>query len=203
MLKRPFLYQKFNKAFTLVETLVVIFIFTLAMGAVSGFIVLGYRTQSYTWEQSQAIYEARKGIETMVREIRTAQNGEDGAYVLWQTENYQFGFYSDVDRDGQIEKVRYFLEGTNFKKGVIEPVGIPVTYPTSSEEFFIISQYVTSTLPFFRYFDGEGEELSIPARKKDTKMMEVNLVINVDPNRPSQNFALKSRAQIRNLKREF
>ena len=191
------------KAFTLAETIIVILIFTLLMGMISSFVILGYRTQSYTWQQSQAIEEARKGIETMVREIRSARYGEDGAYVIWETQDYEFGFFSDVDRDGDIEKVRYFLDGENLKKGVVEPVGIPAAYPTTTEKIFTISQYVRNSPPIFRYFDKTGNELSPPARKKDTKMMEVFLVINVDPNRPPQNFELESKAQIRNLKKEY
>lgn len=199
------------KGFTLIETIVVILIFSLAMGAIAGLVVMLYRTHSYTREQSLAIDEARKGIEIMVREIRGAETGEDGAYQIWQTENFEFGFYSDVDRDGEAEKVRYFLDGTDFKKGVIEPVGIPATYPTSTESITTITQYVrnlvaTSTCTAtttFRYFDKNGDELPPPARKKATKLMEVCLVININPNRPPQNFELKSRVELRNLKKEW
>ena len=48
------------KSFTLIETLIAIFVFTLAMGAVSGLILMAYRTQSYTWQQSIAIDEAER-----------------------------------------------------------------------------------------------------------------------------------------------
>ncbi len=191
------------KAFTLIETIMVIVIFSLLMGAVSGFIVWGYRLQGYSWRQSQAIEEARKGIEVMAREIRSARYGEDGSYVIWDTQDYQFGFFSDIDRDGEIERVRYFLDGTTLKKGVVEPVGIPAVYPSSTEEIHTISTYVRNLPPIFRYFDKQGNELPPPARRKDTKMMELFLVINVDPNRPPQNFELKTRVQLRNLKKEY
>ncbi len=189
------------KGLTLVETIVAIFVFTLTMGAVSGIIVTLYRTHGYTWEQSQAIEEARSGIETMVKEIREARTAEDGSYIIASTTDFQFSFYSDIDRDLAIEKVRYFVEGTDFKKGVIEPTGTPAVYPITDEEIFILSKYVRNNPPIFRYFDKNGQELPPPARRKDTKVMEVYLVINVDPNRPPQNFELKSSVQIRNLKR--
>ncbi len=191
---------KFLTGFTLIETIVAIFIFTLTMGAVSGFIVMAYRTQGYTWEQSIAIDEAKKGIETMVKEIREARTGEDGSYILAKTENSEFSFYSDIDRDLTIERVRYFVEGTDFKKGVIEPVGIPAEYSTSSEKIFILSQYIRNSPPIFRYFDGEGEELSSPTRRKNTRLMRVYLVINVNPNKPPKDFELESEVQVRNLK---
>ena len=198
------------RGFTLIETIVAIIVFTLALGAVFGLIMMAYQTQSYTWEQSQAIEEARRGVETMVKEIREARTGEDGSYTIYKTEDKEFGFYSDIDRDLDIEKVRYFiegdpdsLEGALFKKGVINPVGIPATYPTSSEAIVILAKYLRNTPPIFRYFDENGDELPSPARRKDTTLMQVYLIINVDKNRPPQNFELKSEVQIRNLKRNL
>jgi prepilin-type N-terminal cleavage/methylation domain-containing protein len=78
--------SKFLRAFTLTETIVAIFVFSILMGAVSGMILMLYRTHSYEWQQSIAIEEARRGIETMVKEIREAREGENGAYpdrVCW------------------------------------------------------------------------------------------------------------------------
>lgn len=97
------------KGFTLIETIVTIFIFALAMGAVTGFIVMAYRTYSYTWEQSIAIDEARRGIETMVKEIREARPGDDGSFPIEKAGDKEFIFYSDIDKDSETEKVRYFL----------------------------------------------------------------------------------------------
>ncbi len=189
-----------KRAFTLIETLVAIFVFALAMGAVFGLVTLGYRTQSYTFQQSTAINETRRGIEIMVREIREARGADDGSYIIEKAEDFEFIFYSDIDKDNAVERVRYFIEGTNFKKGVIDPSGWPIKYDLKEEKLFILSQYVQNQPPIFKYYDSQGIELSPPARLKDTKLMRVYLVINVDPNRPPQDFVLESSVQIRNLK---
>jgi len=97
------------RSFTLIETLVAIFVFSLIMGAVSGFVVMAYRTYGYTWQQSTAIEEARRGIETMVKEIREARTGDDGSYPIEKADDKEFIFYSDIDKDGEVERVRYFL----------------------------------------------------------------------------------------------
>lgn len=321
------------KSFTLIETLVTIAVFALIFGAVSGFIVAAYRIHGYTWQQSVAINEARKGIETMVKEIREARMGDDGSYPIALAQDKEFIFYSDIDKDEETEKVRYFLgtagsgnqtqdcvtfgdggscnvnfsnflsgnltsaqvrvsvegdfgrgneyaeiyadgvklgdvcrsgcldcagewQGTqtfdvtnwaednhiqftadatsrvndfcdwqewnhsmkakfdlswtedlsggesDFKKEVINPVGFPVEYP-STGEVTILSSYVRNAPPIFKYFDAACNELTdLPARLKDTKVMEVYLVVNVNPERPPQNFELKSSVQLRNLKNE-
>lgn len=316
------------KSFTLIETIVAILIFTLSLAAVFGIIPKLYQTQSYTWQQSIAIDEARRGIETMVKEIRGAKEGEDGSYPIEMAGDKEFIFYSDIDRDGVTERVRYFLGAANsgtqtqecnsfikggscsvtfsnflkgtlisallkisvdgdlgafneyveifadglklgdlcqtgctdcpgtwqgtqtfdvssqvdgsiqfladaidkvdpncpysmkakfefsftedlsafaheFKKGVIEPVGFPPNYPLDQEKISILSSYVRNVPPIFEYFDQNGNKISdYPARLKDTKLMKVYLVVNVDPNRPPQDFELESFVQLRNLKEE-
>jgi len=188
------------KGFTLVETLITITIFTLALGAVTGFIMMAYRVHDFVWQQAIAIGEARRGIETMVKEIRNASPGDDGSYIIERADDFEFVFYSDIDKDKDVERVRYFVEGTNFKKGKVNPIGWPIEYPLAQEQIFILSQNVRNLPPIFRYFDGFGNELTAPARLKETKLMRVNLIINVNPHRLPDDYQLESDVQIRNLK---
>jgi len=188
------------RGFTLLETIISIFIFTLAVVAVFQTAIYLYQTNNYLVQQSSAIGEARRGIKTMVKEIREARDGDDGSYIIEEAQDFEFIFYSDINGDGKTERVRYFLDGTNLKKGVIKPEGWPVKYPQNKETITIISSYVRNQPPIFHYYDGNGNELSSPSRLKDTKMMEVNLVVNVDPNKSPQDFDLDSKVEIRNLK---
>lgn len=320
------------RSFTLVETIVVIAVFTLIMGALSGSVVMLYRTYGYTWQQSLAIDEARRGIEIMVKEIRGARSGDDGSYPIEKAGDKEFIFYSDIDGDGKTERVRYFLGTVNsgsqtqkcqtsvrggtcsvsfsdflkgtlisaqvkvsvdgdfgasneyaeifadgaklgdvcrsgcsdcpdtwqgitifdatsqaadnsisfladatswvdpqcphsmkarfefswtenlaglaheFRKGVIKPVvgpGGKINYPSDQEVITILSSYVRNAPPIFEYFDLNGNKIvEYPARLIDTKLMKVYLVVNVDPNRPPQDFELESYVQLRNLKSE-
>lgn len=321
-----------GKGFTLVETLVAVAIFTLILGAVATSVVMLYRTQGFGFQQALAINEARRGIETMVKEIREAKYGDDGSYPIERADDKQFIFYSDIDKDSDAERVRYFLgtvssgslvqecttsvqggscgvsfsgflagmlksaeirvsvdgdldaadefvtisadstsfgnlcvsacahcaglwQGTalfnvteqaaddsiqliarassrvhrqcpsaspnhsmkarfeltwteeieglegEFKKGVTEPSGDPVEYPQDQEKVSILTSYVRNAPPIFRYFDSAGNELiEIPVRLKDTKVMKVYLIINVNPARLPEDFELKSAVQLRNLK---
>ena len=325
-------YLKFqlkkHKGLTLIETLVALVIFTISIAAVVGFAFYIYRSYNYTFSQARAINEARKGIQTMVKELREAKMGDDGSYILEKAEDYEIVFYSDIDKDNKTERIRYFiydsksqskncvsyfsggscsvdflnfsssvdsakvnvcvegdLNGLNeyvdiyadgeylgricqtgcgqcqgvwqgctdfdvtslasdgsisftadsssqvgsfcdwqeenhsikakfdfswtekstgkevsLKKGVIEPTGSPISYPQDQEKIYTISRYIRNTLPVFRYFDGEGNELSSPVRLEDTKLVKIHLIVNVDPNRPPDDFDLESSVQIRNLK---
>lgn len=102
-----------KQGLTLIEALITIGVFALTMGAVVSMILTLYRTQNYTWEQAVAVNEAKKGVETMVREIREAKEAGDGSYLIEKADDKEFVFYSDIDDDGKIERVRYFLGTIN------------------------------------------------------------------------------------------
>jgi hypothetical protein len=331
----------FYQSFTLIETLVTIFIFLLLLGGTIAMIFNLYQTHSFQWQQSLAIAEAKRGVELMVKEIREAREGENGAFAIEKAGDKEFIFYSDVDGDGKTERVRYFLgeiqtetfekeckssvndgscfvsfsdflkgnlvsaqlkisvqgdlnssqeyvtiyiDGQNFgnicqtgclqcpgnwegvtttnvlslaqdgilnieakgscpnphkeslcvqpictdvdgskfsfkakfeltitqevqtpklKRGVIKAVGSPPTYPPEQEKITVITPYVRNAPPIFEYYDAQGNKIEdYPARLKDTKLMKIFLVVNVDPKRPPVEYQLESFVQLRNLKGE-
>jgi hypothetical protein len=326
------LFKKKEKGFSIIETLVVIFVFTLFWGAMMASVYIIYRTQSFTMQQSIAINEARRGVEIMAKEIRQARYGDNGAYPIEKGGGKEFIFYSDIDNDESSERVRYFLavvnagssskncftaarggscevafndfltgvlktaqvrvstegyygtsaryaelfadglkiselcrddcsqcsgawqgtrtfdvtqaamdgsiqflmdstysvrdlcdwlnpdhamkalfefswteeianSGDQLKKGVIESVGTPATYPVSQEQVTIISSYVRNAPPIFSYYDKNGELITTdPAILRDTQMMKLLMVVNVNPNRPPDNYELEQYVQMRNLR---
>jgi len=98
-----------NAGLTLIEAIIAASIFAVVMIAIVTFVVVLYRTQRFAFQQADAVNEARRGVETMVREIREAQTGEDGAYLIGEATDNEFVFYSDVDKDDLVERVRYFI----------------------------------------------------------------------------------------------
>jgi type II secretory pathway pseudopilin PulG len=290
-----------NKSFTIIETLVTVLVFGLMMGVISGLIIMAYKSHGYSIQQSIAINEARKGIKTMVKEIREAKPGDDGSYPIEKAEDKEFIFYSDIDKDGATEKVRYFLgsvssgsqtqecvsfqdggfcnvnfsnflsggtlesaqvtvsvEGDfgqgseyaeiftdgSFKLGNIcqsgcsdcagdwqgttvfnvtaqatdDDIGFAADARSSVDDIcdwidedhsmkvrFELSwtESIRNNPPIFTYFNGNNQEITErPARLQDTKVMELYLVINVNPKRAPQDFELTSSVQLRNLKSE-
>lgn len=130
------------RGFTLVEVLVSIFAFCLVMAAVTAFILMFYRTHSFEWEQSIAANEARKGIETMVKEIREARSGDDGSYPIEKADDKEFIFFSDIDNDNQAERVRYFLGTVSSGTQTQECV----SYADGGSCSVIFSGFLTGTL---------------------------------------------------------
>ena len=188
------------QGFTLVEIIIAMAMFALILASTVAFILTNYDIYYFSFEQSRAVEEAQRAIQTMIKEIRRADIAENGNYVLEDTQDFQFIFYADVDKDDDVERVRYFIDDNFFKRGVVEPQGELADYHLETENIVILSAYVVNTPPVFRYFDGEGNELPAPARRRDTKLMRLTLQIDARQNEPPSAFTLISETQIRNLK---
>ncbi len=193
---------------TLVEVLVATGIFLFIMVAMWLFVKQSYKVQSFTFGQSMAISEARRGVEILVKEAREALPGDTGAYMIEKADDNEFIFYADYDRDSAVEKVRYFLSGSNFCKGVTEPSGDPLEYLPENEVVTIISRYVRNqeNEPVFIYYDGSyagsssDTSLTTPADVLALRLVHINLRINVEPAKAPTDYYLESDVQIRNLK---
>jgi len=203
--------QKIDKtlaAFTLIETIISIAIFLLIMSMVWLFVKQGYLNQRFTFGQSIAISEAQRGVQTLIKEAREALPGDTGSYPIVKADDFEFIFYSDYDRDSAIERVRYYLSGSDFIKGVTEASGDPLEYSPANEQTMVISRYVrnNSNEPIFQYYDGNyagqaGQQpLSTPADISRVRLVHINLKVNLNPSQSPRDYYLESDVQIRNLK---
>ena len=191
----------------MLEAVVVISIFTTASVVVTSVIIQGLRVNSFANEQNEALNNARRGVEFMIKEIREASTSENGSFPISAADAQELIFYSDLDIDQETERIRYFLDGTDLKKGVIEPVGVPGTYPSGNEVISILSEYVRNGAdPIFYYYnedwpaDQVSNPLTQPVEVDDIKFVKTYLKINIDPTKAPNPAELESSTTIRNLK---
>ena len=196
--------------FTLVEVLVGIVLIMVLGLAIFGLQTILNRNQTWIWKNYLSINQANSIVETLARELRTARTGDNGAFALEVAYDQEIRFYSDIDFDGETEKVRYSLSGTELVKGVIEPVGYPVTYPEANEKEVSLTNIVRNgDTPIFYYYNGDWPEdlennpLSIPVRLSDTKLMRLYLRLNAEVYQEDKDYILESYIQIRMLKENF
>lgn len=190
------------KAFTLVETLVVVGLLAAIGSALSGMIVYFYRSNAYVLEQSAALDSAKRGLEISFENIREASYGEDGAYPLASAATSSVTFFSEVDADGSIEKVRVYLLGTGLYRGVTNPTGNPPTYTGQPETTYTIATSVrnaTST-PIFRYFDADGVELTGTIDVAAVASVQTRLDVDLNPLRAPNIMTLERTTTLRNLR---
>lgn len=193
-----------KRGFTLVETVVVIAIYTLVMFALFLSIETFYKFNAYAIAQSYQVNHAQRGIEIMVRDIREMTFADDGTFPLAIMEPDKIGFYSDIDRDDSVEYIEYELMATTtLVKRIYTAVGNPPVYSATAEATHILSEYVQNanqaTSTFF-YYDRTGALATATTTVTDIVYVEAQVIVNIDPVRDPGQFMLRSSAALRNLK---
>lgn len=191
-----------KKGYTLLEITVAISIFLILAVIGSDYVIRGLKSITFAYEMEEAVKNARNVINKIIKEVRKANTSDCGDYLLDQVNPQSFSFYSDMDSDGVMEKIRYFLENGQFKKGVIKPAGFPLTYSNANESITLSSDYVNNqTDPIFYYYDVNNNVLANPAANKSSiRMIKTSLKINVTPEVAPADYYVDTYIQIRNLK---
>ena len=190
-----------TRGMTFIEVLVWISVFTIAMLAIVSTLLSFYKTNTYTLEQADAVTYAQRALEQIVRTIREGAYSSQGAFPIVSLAENDFVFYADVDSDALIERVHYYISGTNLMRGVLDPTGDPPDY-VGVETTSVIAEYVRNTaqgISLFRYYDEIGSEITNYTNWTAVRFVTVNLAVNVNVAALPNQLTLSSSAAIRNL----
>lgn len=190
-----------ERGFTGLEVLIWVAVFSVVLGTIVSSTIYFYRVNRYTLSQATSVTSGQRGLEGMMRTIREAAYASDGAYPIISIATSSFSFYADIDTDAQIEKLRYFLQGTNLYEGVVEPTGDPPVY-TGTEVTSTIAENVrniASATSTFRYFNDAGSLMTDYTQVDDVRFVTVNLIIDSDTAVLPDAITLRSSAGMRNL----
>lgn len=197
---------KRTKGFTLVETLVSVAIMVMIGLAISTFEKDIFSINSSLQNNLSAQLDARKVLRTAIAELRSASPSSLGSYTIEQAGTSTLIFYSNIDTDANKERIRYFLSGTDLKRGVIKPSGTPLAYNSGQETFSTVIHDVvngTSTA-IFTYFDtnfyGTTTPLAQPVNPPNVRLIRMTVIIDRDPNRSPSRITVMSQAALRNVK---
>lgn len=190
------------KGFTLVETIVVVAIISLVTGAIASSIVTFYRGNAYLLEQNAALDSARKGVFEAARVLREASYGDDGAYPILVAGTSSITFFSDVDNDRSVERIRYVLIGQTLFQTMTNATGSPPTYPTAvSATTTVATNVMNGALPIFTYLDENGAVLSSTSTPiARIRSIRVRLLVDLNPTRAPNVFDLSQSATLRNIR---
>jgi len=151
--------------------------------------------------------ELESTLRTMLTEVRSMGPGENGSYPIATATETEFSFFSDIDSDGDFEQVRYFLEGTTLRKGVINPTDDePPAYPPGNEIVTDAARFLVPG-PVFSYFaEGYASQtgpLAFPVAVNAIRMISVTGTTDIDPLQPPLPATLSTYITIRNLRGEI
>jgi prepilin-type N-terminal cleavage/methylation domain-containing protein len=193
------------KGFTLIELLITASIIATIGTLLGVFATSGFRAWSQNREQVEAQENARVAMARMTKLIRRASTSENGAYAIATAAAQTLTFYANVDSDTSREQVRFFLQGTDLKIGITQPVGQPATYPAGNEVASVLVSGVRNGVsPIFLYYDtnytGTQVALAQPVNIQDVRLVHITLSIDVDPTKAPTAIDLQTSVSFRNLK---
>jgi len=140
----------------------------------------------------------------MITEIRSMGPADNGGYDIATATTTTFTFYSDLDGDGKLEQVRYFLDGTTLKKGVTASTGVPATYPPANENISEVVHYIVPGPAIFTYYTtGDPSaisSLSAPVNIGLIRLVKVRGTTDKDTARAPLPTTLSITVTIRNLR---
>lgn len=199
------LRSKYSTGFTLIEALIGV---ALSILVGSGIWVAQrqiFGTQALVRDSLMAQTEARRALKDMITVIREASSAGDGSYAIAQAAEASFIFYTDQRGNGVKDRIRYFLDGSTLKKGVIVPSGSPLSYDAGNETTQeIVHNVANGTQPVFQYYDslynGTTPPLSFPVSAMSVRLVNVTLIIDQNPQKLPEAFTLNTRVTLRNLK---
>lgn len=194
-----------KNGFSLAEIVVVVAIASAIFMAVFNFGAGIFSFNSEAQKNLSAQTDARRVLKVMVKELRSTSPASNGAYPLSFASASSLVFYSNIDSDNLKERIRYFLDGRELKKGVIKPSGSSLVYDPKNEKVVILIRDVNNgATPIFEYFDssfiGQGSSLVQPVQVTQVRMVRISLLINADPNKSSDPVVVQSQVFLRNLK---
>ncbi len=195
-------------AFTLLEALIATSItaLVLAGGWALARNVLSFNTTAYDGLSAQA--DLLKVMNVWSLELRAATPAENGAFPILTAATNTLTYYSDVDDDGIVERVRYFLSGTKMRKGIIEPTGSPLTYVAANETVIDqIQGVVNSATSIFQYYDSSytgtassTAPLVQPVNTSVIRLIKLTIEVDRDTRRPPGPTQMITQVSLRNLK---
>jgi prepilin-type N-terminal cleavage/methylation domain-containing protein len=199
-------YLEQNTGFTLIEMIVVLFIFILLLQGITTLFSDTFSANTALTGNLSAQGEVRKAFTSMVADIRSASPSSSGAYTIDTASSTYFAYYSDIDNDGLKEKIRYFLTGKTIKAGVIKPTGSPPVYNPSNEKISTLINDVVNagSQPIFTYYDnaydGTTAPLNSPISIPAVRLIKINVLIDHDSSRQPAAISFSTQVSIRNLK---
>ncbi len=200
--------KKTNQGMTLIEIMIAMAIFVVIVILVNGFQGKVFKLNNILQSSLSIQQNARKILRPFAEEVRSATISNIGAFPISIATPNMIEFYSDNDNDGLKEKIRYFRDGDEFKKGVVKPSGNPYSYNENDEDITgVVSGIVNGANdPVFQYYDGsydgnpESLPLTYPIALTEITLVKTTLKVDLDVNEDPGPIEISTQATFRNLK---
>lgn len=190
------------RGFTLMEIVMVIGVSGLLAMTVNSLISNFYVQNLYLLQETTAIDSAHRGLRISFEDLREASYGDDGSYPILSAATSSITFFSDIDGDGSVERIRLYLSQGTLYRGVTDSFGSPPSYVGRPEATTTIATYVrnAAATPLFRYYDSDGVELVSPIDISQIASISTSVLVDLNPLRAPDILTFVETATLRNIR---
>jgi len=196
-----------RKGFSLIEIIIVVAIAATLVLAVSGLGGNVNGLNNLVSQELQSKSDINQTLQILTTEIRSASAAQNGAYPIESAASSSLVFYSDIDKDGSAERVRYFYGTSTIWKGMVQPTGTPAMYPTATEVVIDLVDNVippTTSTPLFTYYGasytGTQAPLAAPVAVSAIRLVGISFYSDVQPSQSPGAQYFSSLVDVRNLR---
>lgn len=185
-----------------VITIVIVAIIVAGVGLLSNQL---FRFRNIIDETLSTEQELGQVISPFVTELRSAQISSTGIYPIEAASTSSITFYSDVNKDGLVERLRYFLDGQVLKRGVVAPSGNPPSYNLGSETVKeMLHGIIIGSAGIFAYFgvgaDMDSAPMSSPITVDLIRTVKISVTVDKNPAESPGSTKYETSATPRNLR---
>ncbi|MEX0649370.1 MAG: type II secretion system protein [Candidatus Andersenbacteria bacterium] len=166
-----------QRGVTVIEMLIVIAITSLIIVALAMLFGRGIGSYRIQFQQVLTTESARLQLERISDAIRNARDA-DGASWLIVGEPNQLQITTNIDSDSDSETVRYFVEDSNLRRGIIN-------VPDGEEELVTLARSLrngSQGQDLFTYYDRDGNVLSGSITAGSVALIGLTMLFDADEN---------------------
>lgn len=210
--RRPQQHEDSDAGMTLIELMIVTALLSVVIVATMGFLVSSQRSERTVREATRQQAEARVALDALTRTARGATYPQGYTYndssIVAAADKFEVSYYSDIDGDGLVDKVRYYLDTSSgelrLESFAPNCSASPCTYPSTPTRTRVVvdnvrnadmsscGQPAGSQAPVFRFYKaqrgtGTLTEIATPTaiydQLVDISFFKVNLALDITPGR--------------------
>ncbi|MBI5079509.1 fibronectin type III domain-containing protein [Candidatus Wolfebacteria bacterium] len=187
--------RKINAGFTIIEVMISFTVLAAVVLVVALFSQDIFKFSGFFSESLKTQQEVQQTFQSLAIEIRSMGPSSIGSYSIAEATTSTLVFYSDIDRDGLFERVKYFLNGSTLEKGVVKPTGNPLVYNLTGEAVNeVIHGVVATSSGVFSYYgaDYTGSEppMSFPINISDIRLIKAEISAQGNAKSPVEKFSI-------------
>lgn len=202
--------KKRVRGLSLVEMLVAIFIMSASMVGFTMLLTSSWKSNKFILETGRASIQVNRASTEIINNLRKVRQADNGDYPIESGDDFDIQVYIDIDGDGVVERVHYWLDDANDRlmRGIREPsTSQPPTYAAGDGSTSIVAEYIVNeaSQPVFYYYnenypgDIVNNPLTTPVSIQNVRLVRVLLRVNIDPIRAPENINVESFVDLRNL----